>query len=233
MKAINLFTIKLLFLVSFTNGEIPPYYEVQYETEECSNYNSLQTEEEKNSTIELNITRDKAHYPYNNSYLYTFEAKVVPNKKDDKDLDQYRFIKLLINNTEHNIPRKNKAIYASTESSFLNSKNLYEDSEFKAFGKDNNLILTIPLTKIKEDKKLYIKIHGDINGFEFYYGIEDGRKIEGIAIIENSCYDILLTKNEGENQNYYRFLYSVNKLDYPLITFTSTSSKKFYLLYVW
>ena len=227
MKTINLFTINLLFLVSFINSELPSYYELQYETEECNNYNSHQIEEEKNSPIKLNITRDKAHKPYNDSFLYTFEATVVPNKKDVKDLDQYRFIKLLINNTEHNIPRKNKAIYASTESSFLNSENLYEDSEFKAFGKDNNLILTIPLTKIKEDKKLYIKIHGDKNGFEFYYGIEDGRKIEGIAIIENSCYDILLTKNEGENQNYYRFLYSVNKIDYPLITFTSTSSKNF------
>jgi hypothetical protein len=102
-----------------------------------------------------------------------------------------------------------------------------------ASGKDNNTILTIPLIKLKDESEFYIRIpcNGPCN-LMFYYNYDDGRKIEGITIEDNSCYDIYLTKYDGIEDYTYRFVNYVVKKNYPSITFTTTSTRNFTLLVV-
>ena len=142
---------------------------------------------------------------------------------DDKDITQYKFIKLILITHNEEDKRKKFEIYASNDSSFLNTQegeNLYEKSEFKSVDSYNNTILTIPVESCKTHQ-LYIQIPcREVKDFQLIYRIEDGRKMEGITIHENTCFDIFLKNTKSDNLN-YRFVYIISKEYYPLITFTT------------
>ena len=142
---------------------------------------------------------------------------------DDKDITQYKFIKLILITHNEEDKEKKFEIYASSESSFLNTKetdNLYEKSEFKSVDSYNNTVLAIPLESCKA-RKLYIQIPcREVSTFTLIYRIENGRKMEGITIHENTCFDISLKESISDDLN-YRFVYTINKDYYPLITFTT------------
>ena len=178
---------------------------------------------------EITIKKFKAHME-NIEKSIKLNATVVLGPKDDINLNQFRFAKLVLVNNNKDIIKQE--LYASNNSLFYNTDNanLYNQSQFKAVvpnTQNSNTILSVPLNKLEPSMRLYIRIPCEgICNFSLNYTIEDGRKMEGISINEKSCYDILLQKVEDYSL-YYRFVYTTYKDNYPLITFTSSSSKNF------
>ena len=163
----------------------------------------------------------------------------LDDKKADRSLDQFRYVKLVITKNNHTLFTV-KELYASTNESFFNSDNLYNDSEFKTIVANyeiSDVILSISLLKLKLNEKdfhnLFIRIPCiGICDFELNYVIEDARKLEGITIHHNSCFDIKLYEYPYNETSpvFYRFLVSTNKTNYPLISFTTTSTTNFTFL---
>ena len=156
---------------------------------------------------------------------------------EDNDNVNFRFVVLNITDNNHNIydDSKKKEIYVSTNENLFNSENPYEYSEYKTLDYHQQIILTIPLEDIINTRKIYILIpcnnNNNICNYTFNFMVEDGKKLEGISIHDNSCFDIKLSAlNPNE---YYRFVYTIVDLDkskHPLITFTSSSVNDFTIL---
>ena len=191
----------------------------------------------KNWTNIENVTRKKKFSCVCNSSfknIFKFVANIKADEKHEKEENykNYKFVKLIIS-TKFNNSRLYKSIYASTNESFLNSGDNYEENyEFKTEGKSDNLILTIPYYRLTKDILYIIFPYNSSDNFTFNCTVEDGRRIEGISINHESCYDIFLDKLDKVNLNKsldkpYRFLFSIEKKEHHLITFTSTSSKNF------
>ena len=190
-------------------------------------------------TVERNISvtrkrKSTEEFKSNSREIYKFIATIKPDEKHEgeNNYKYYKFVKVMINSTRLNDTRQYKSIYASTHKSFYDNDDHFEErGEFKAEGKSDNLILTIPYNRLINDT-LYIKFHYKYScNFTFTCIVEDGRRIEGISINHESCYDIFLDKVERNSSldKPYRFLFSIDKKLYPLITFTSDSSKNFTL----
>jgi len=165
------------------------------------------------------------------SFNFSHEEDIIINANISyigNQMIQYKFIKLVL--IENGYYPKRLEIYASTKESLLNDQNqeeksLYERSEYKSVDSYNKTVLAIPLNNGDNSPldKLYIRIPcKEKQEFQLIYRIEDGRKMEGISINENACFDILLENipDDGKNLN-YRFVYTTNKINYPLITFTT------------
>ena len=188
-------------------------------------------------TENITIDQDEKHTEifYNTGANIT--ATISLDDPDIMNLTQYKFIKLILDNTDNNTPRKRKEIYASVNKSIFDSNRLYNESEYKASGKDDKVILTVPLNKLEENKKfkeLYIVIpcYGKACNLTLTYKYEDGRSQKGISIEYDACYDLLLQKIE-DSKNSYRFInFDTERYPYPLITFTSNSANDFKLLII-
>ena len=185
------------------------------------------------NTIETNIKIEEIEN--SNDFNYTLNVKIKANISINKDTSEYKFIKLIL--IDEKYERQKFEIYASTKESLLDEKektSLYERSEYKSIDSYNNTVLAIPLEKCN-DSQLYIYIRNrkrEVLNFKLIYRIEDGRKMEGISIHENTCYDILLKSNaETESKLNYRFVYTITKTYYPLITFTTYEINNDYELF--
>ena len=144
------------------------------------------------------------------------------------DITQYKYIKLILIDIGEKQQLDKFEIYASTKDSFLNVvyDDLYKESEYKSIDSYNNSVLAIPVKNLVKNEslsQLYIQIPcKTTREFSFIYRIEDGRKMEGITIHENTCFDIDLESiDEGTSNLNYRFVYTIKEKKCPLITFTT------------
>ena len=223
LKTLNMYSNDII--KSKINGDLPYLISDSYSNENTFSDNFTVTR----------IIKYYKEFPSDSYKFFKFNFTIEPDKKleNTSDYRYYKFVKMIINNKNNNNPRKIKSIYASTEESFYTLEDKYEENyEFKAEGKDDNLILTIPFNRLKNGK-LYIKFSYNHTGtFSFTCNVEDGRRIEGIAVNPESCYDIFLDKlnfSDPDSPKTYRFLFSIDQKQYPLITFTTTSTKNFTL----
>ena len=149
---------------------------------------------------------------------------------------QYLFVKFAAKfvNKKSNKRIKN-ALYASTDPAFLNSTNIEKDYEFRSIDSYDDIIISIPYSKLIESgedtaKNIYIRTTcKKYCSFDIYYKLEDGRGMEGIKIHPETCFEILLEgiEEEEETEN-YRFVFNVEKKqNTPLITFTTHSVNNF------
>ena len=223
LKTLNIYSNDII--KSKINGDLPYLISDSYSNENTFSDNFTVTR----------IIKYYKEFPSDSYKFFKFNFTIEPDKKleNTSDYRYYKFVKLIINNKNNNNPRKIKSIYASTKESFYTLEDKYEENyEFKVEGKDDNLILTIPFDRLKNGK-LYIKFSYNHTGtFSFTCNVEDGRRIEGIAVNPESCYDIFLDKlnfSDPDSPKTYRFLFSIDQKQYPLITFTTTSTKNFTL----
>ena len=190
-----------------------------------------------NKNINVTMDRESFNITYNSGA--NIIAEINLDEEDETKLYQYKFLKLILDNKNDNMPRRRKKIYASSNESIFNSSNLYNASVYKSSGKDDKVILTVPLNYLKEigDRKLemiYIVIPCDekICNLTVFYSYEDGRNIEGIHIEKDACFDLFLSEDLNNSLYTYRFVNYIeeNKDNYPLITITSSSANYFMLL---
>ena len=184
------------------------------------------------NTISRNITiSDIEDYV---DFNYAKDAIIRANiTKKQGITNNYKFIKLIL--IDKIYARKKFEIYASTQESFLyiEQDELYKNSEYKSIDSYNNTVLAIPLDKFENSDFLYIRIHSkEVREFKLIHRIEDGRKMEGIKIHNNTCYDIFLqTLDESDIKKNYRFVYEIDTDYYPLITFTTYEINNDYKLF--
>ena len=180
----------------------------------------------------INITEKKGNMYINQNETIIIDSYISYDEPDDKNLLQYKFIKLVLSDKNN---RKKIDIYASTNNIYskeTKESDLYNISEFKSIDSNYNSVLAIPLKSCNGSKLyIYIPYKGERN-FNFTYSIEDGRQMEGIKIYDDTCFDITL---EGINSDdiymNYRFVYQIKKVNYPLITFTTYEINNDYELF--
>ena len=205
---IGTFYINILAEAKIKNVNTDNYEYILYE---CS---------EIHVKVDINIEEKEKSFNFSRTEDLLINANI---SKVEDNLIQYKFIKLVL--IEKNYYRKKLEIYAFLNDQDQEGKSLYERSEYKSVDSYNKTVLAIPLDNGEDSQldKLYIRIPCKAEQeFQLIYRIEDGRKMEGISIHENTCFDILLKEipNDGKNLN-YRFVYTINKINYPLITFTT------------
>ena len=138
----------------------------------------------------INITEKKGNMYINQNETIIIDSYISYDEPDDKNLLQYKFIKLVLSDKNN---RKKIDIYASTNNIYskeTKESDLYNISEFKSIDSNYNSVLAIPLKSCNGSKLyIYIPYKGERN-FNFTYSIEHGTQMEGIKIYDDTCFDI-------------------------------------------
>ena len=173
-------------------------------------YNPLFIEKiEEDYTLNINISYNEGMFPpkYMKSVKYKAAVSIDSNPED--------YIKLSL---EHKNYYDKNEIYASQNDTFLNSFDLYKESDYKVVQRESSLI--IPVKEINDLKSLYIRIPcNEFCDYKFYYKIY---KKENISINDNECFDI---KINGNSVNFNYNIKSNNNIS--LFTMTSYSIDNF------
>ena len=209
MNLIFLLNYFLFFFFFSITKEYNSYVESFGEVETIYNYLLYGNEQIENNNIhEININKDIQRIVFEESSDILIEAKI--DKEEEADEDKYYFIIMSIQAHNPGIKKRgDDKIYASTNSTFLESNDISRDYEFKSYDSSSLSIITIPYEKVSEKKKLYIRIQCKGN-YQAVYScrIRNSRSMEGIDIFNRNCYEISLQKLESSEKP-YRFVYQI------------------------
>ena len=82
----------------------------------------------------INVTMDRESFNITYNSCANIIAEINLDEEDETKLYQYKFLKLILDNKNDNMPRRRKKIYASSNESIFNSSNLYNASVYKSSG---------------------------------------------------------------------------------------------------
>ena len=156
--------------------------------------------------IDIKITGQENYIEGKYSKSFIYKAEVIKNDGD--------FIKLSLKH-KNNLDEKNR-IYASNDNKFLNSQNLYRDSEYKIIDREESLVIPV---KNVDKSFLFMKIPcNDICDYTLNYVIY---KTNDIKIKDDECFDFEINAQQ-------KFIYSISNANKrSLFTMTSYSLKDF------